>query len=411
MVIIIFGVIALNIKITEHAILRRYERFHFLENISKDQLKNNILEDLKEYIIIKPLNKKRNINLIKGIAGYYITQNTKSKIEIITTFKDLYTKIKNTDFNFQTKLNLPEEELSFILTILQNDDAIFISQAGSKKLIVVDKLLLLIRDEMINNKQNIIVLDKYYLSEFYNIDRINEIKLKLFNNFNDKAWDIFSNILNLNEFIYNYQKYKLDEINYEIKIYNQVLDGTLNAFPKYFWQDDIGGNKFEAANICTKYLFDEILQWNKYDICSRTTYEVFRANKLDGMLQILFQGSISQAINNAYSNIKPWELKKIKCINYFAKDDKNFTRSKDAIIWLLNELSKDGYIINQKNLLQFDWLLLLKKYRMHYMLNKPFNGFKNFFKECFDVEFEDIEIIRYETFFELNKGGYICLKR
>jgi hypothetical protein len=63
-------VIKMNFKLTEHAIKRYWERFHYMEDISKKALSNEIFNDLKQYVIIKEINL--NKYFIKGNVGYYI---------------------------------------------------------------------------------------------------------------------------------------------------------------------------------------------------------------------------------------------------------------------------------------------------------------------------------------------------
>ena len=123
--------------------------------------------------------------------------------------------------------------------------------------------------------------------------------------------------------------YELDD--YAIQIYKNVLSGSMKRFPTNFWQDDLGKNLTDSA-IITRYLIEEILQWDdetvKEEICCKT----FFAHRLKGMLTVLYGDSVYAALNNAYPDkYKQWEL---SCTprNFWTLET-----AKEATIWLLRD--------------------------------------------------------------------------
>lgn len=92
-----------------------------------------------------------------------------------------------------------------------------------------------------------------------------------------------------------------------VEIYKLVLDETLKTFPHYFW-DEPDGTK--NASEITKYLLEERLKWNDDDIKTNFNINIFRSNKLAGMMK-MFDGSPFKALDNVYpKKFKIWELKK-----------------------------------------------------------------------------------------------------
>lgn len=399
----------MNIIVSKHAVQRKYERFHFLENITYQNLKQEIINDLQKYTIIQ--KRGHDIFLVKGIKSYYIVSLNDIIMKVITSLSELYTKINYEDIIFKTKLEIEDTKKYIIVNVLQNNDYILIAQIGSKLIMVIEDLLLVVRKDYKLNKIEYLLLEKYELSNLYEVDKINLLREKVFNDVSFTIWDYFTKLLNINEFIFKYSKLKEQDLDYEIKIYKQVLEGSLSKFPLNFWQEDIGGLRYEGASLCTKYLFNDILKWNLYNILNNFNVTTLKKYKLGGMLEVLFNGNSYYALVNAYPEIKPWQLKKIKFDWYFRKDSDGVQHSKEAIKWLLIEAKNDGYNITNNNLLNFDWKMILKKYNMLGILTSTFDNYKDFFKECFDVQFTDVELSRYSMYFELNKGGFTSLRR
>ena len=102
----------------------------------------------------------------------------------------------------------------------------------------------------------------------------------------------------------------------------------LKSVPQRCWDK-------ESAKEATKWLIEEILKWNDEDIKIKLCSKIFHKNGLGGMLQLLFNNSPYDAIENCYpGRFKPWEF---KCIpnGYWNKE----TAAK-ATRWLIEEKLK-----------------------------------------------------------------------
>ena len=98
---------------------------------------------------------------------------------------------------------------------------------------------------------------------------------------------------------------------------------------KNFWAND--ENKIRA----TKWLIEEKLKFNDYDIKNNLTSELFDKHGLKGMLK-LYNGSPYAAVNAAYPNrFHPWEFAKTPY--GFYDNEKNRL---DALRWLIEEKLK-----------------------------------------------------------------------
>lgn len=397
----------MNIKITKHVLLRMYERFYFLKNVDSETLENEIKNDLKNYEVLR--TDRNNVSLVKANRKYYIVEITLDEITVITVMTHLYINISNDKISIQSKLKIDKSDISIISKVLNHQEQIIIKKDGSKYLCIVDEFLLLIREDTINNFIHYNILDKYNVKDLFNIELIDKIKEKYFSDCNISTWEKFASMLQLNKFIFQVQQREILTRETEISIYLQVLEGCLKKFPPYFWQDDIGGTRCEGAAICTRYMIENILEWTLIDISNKITSGTFIKHKLNGMLQILFKGSVYLAIDNAYPNIfKPWSFKKVEDIKYWQENRNNTKALNNAIDWLISESQKDGYNINQKNIFQFDWISLLRKYNLLQLFTVGCNSdYMKFFKNCFSYEFNDIDILRYVTYYETKTHSFM----
>ncbi|MGU8835860.1 homing endonuclease associated repeat-containing protein [Clostridium perfringens] len=92
-----------------------------------------------------------------------------------------------------------------------------------------------------------------------------------------------------------------------IEIYEMVLNGEIDRFPRYFWQEI---SDLELRELL-KYFFEEKLKWSIDDIKNNLDSYVFMKYKLGGgLFNSLFEGSPFKVIDFTYPNkIKEWELK------------------------------------------------------------------------------------------------------
>lgn len=110
-----------------------------------------------------------------------------------------------------------------------------------------------------------------------------------------------------------------------------------NAYPGKFkpWEFNQVGPKFwtlENAIVATKWLIEEKLCLSDEMVKQQLSTQLFRDNKLAGMLSHVFNGSAFNAYNAAYPNkFKPWEFKVVPR-NFW-----NPESSAEATRWLMQE--------------------------------------------------------------------------
>ncbi len=86
----------------------------------------------------------------------------------------------------------------------------------------------------------------------------------------------------------------------ESELYDMVRNGTLRRFDRGYWT---GINAKDNAREITKHLFEDILKWSIDDIKNCSLREVFFDNRLGGMVNSTFDGSVFDAIINAYPEL------------------------------------------------------------------------------------------------------------
>ena len=201
-------------------------------------------------------------------------------------------------------------------------------------------------------------------------------------NTNDYIKKQTDNILKLNE-------------SFEIQVYKKVLDGELNKFPQRFWKDDIGGEVYIGAKECTLYMYRHLLKWNYSDIINKSNKDIFIQNKLNGMINLLFNSSWHMAIYNAYPDIKPYMIKNGGNVREYWQYN-GIERAKEMGIWLTEELRKKGYRFTNRNILSLRWDRIFKEYKLQSMLTIVFNNdLVKFFNIVFDASITEEDMIRY----------------
>ncbi len=89
-------------------------------------------------------------------------------------------------------------------------------------------------------------------------------------------------------------------------------------------------NSIEAMN----ELINEKLKWDEEMVKKYLTKKIFIENGLDGMLRVLYDNRLYNALKEIYPNLQPWELR---------ATSKNFWTTETAIEamnWLFNEKLK-----------------------------------------------------------------------
>ena len=133
--------------------------------------------------------------------------------------------------------------------------------------------------------------------------------------------------------------YKIDAVD----VYKMVLKGNvIKTFPRGFWQQPEA--KQNAAK-CTRYLIEKLLNYNDEDIKNKLSVIVFKSNKLGGMINMCFDNSPYNAINNAYPNrFKEWEFGTVP--RGYWNDKENAIK---CVKWLIEEkLKLDDEEIKEK---------------------------------------------------------------
>ncbi len=385
----------MNIIVTNHAIIRRYQRFRSLyKEFNYEILTNDLITDFNNS---SRIGFTKNAAMFKSNQGIYIIIYEEENPKIITTFpvngiyKNDISVLANLKVIYKTIIS--DTIKREIEGILQSQDYTILKHEGSKKLLWTNEYLIF--SSIDYDIENVL----YTIYSIWTFDDLKNDKtlFHIRNTFfeSDIKWNEFLKDIELLEYVYNPIKKELFPI--EILTYQQVLNGKIPQFPINFWQEDIGGEIKIASQLCTKYMIEEVLKWNIHEICSELTKQTFIENKLGGMLDILFNNSIYEALDNAYPNKFPiGMIKNANTINYWRKENEGIKHAKKALSWVVEDCKKDGLIINTNVLLNYNWKAILKKYNITRILTITFeNDYKNFLEQCFDVQISDEEYERY----------------
>lgn len=118
------------------------------------------------------------------------------------------------------------------------------------------------------------------------------------------------------------------------EIYKDLLLGKIKRFPNKFLESEVGFNYSNAKEV-TIYMIENVLGWNEDEVKKKLSIKVFKENKLLGMLRRVFNGSVYEALNNAYpGKYHEWELVSVP------KGYWNLETAKKATKWLIEEKLK-----------------------------------------------------------------------
>lgn len=81
------------------------------------------------------------------------------------------------------------------------------------------------------------------------------------------------------------------------EVYQQILDGERCRFPHGTWSKD--GDK-EPARRVTRYLIEEVLQWDVEVVKRQWRFAVIQRHKLRGMLDRVYDGEPFFMLEDAY---------------------------------------------------------------------------------------------------------------
>ncbi len=131
-------------------------------------------------------------------------------------------------------------------------------------------------------------------------------------------------------------KYSSDELLLmdPVEVYKLRLSGVISRFPKNFFSEGNHPNMDVCIKLI-KYLLEEKLEWSDEEICEKLSVQVFKDNRLAGMISHIFNNSPYEALSSAYPDkFKPWQLA-VTPMNYWNKET-----AKMATIWLIEERLK-----------------------------------------------------------------------
>lgn len=154
-------------------------------------------------------------------------------------------------------------------------------------------------------------------------------------------YDIIKAISKLKKKVININRSDILKLS-PTELYKLVIQGKkIKRFPNGFL------NSSEAINNSievTKFLVEDILNWNDNDIKERMGKNTFHNHKLGGMLSIIYQDNPILAIMTAYPNrFKEWEFNKV------SRKFWNLETCASATKWLIEEKlnwSKDELLQN-----------------------------------------------------------------
>lgn len=130
-----------------------------------------------------------------------------------------------------------------------------------------------------------------------------------------------------------------------LEIYKLLLDGRITRFPPGIWENP---EAIENSLKCTKYLLEDILNWDLETVKCKIRMSVFTKYKLGGMMQKLYNNSPYDVLSKLYPNkFMPWELHEAPTKIWHNKENRL-----KAMDWLINtklKWSREDIINNYNN--------------------------------------------------------------
>jgi hypothetical protein len=204
------------------------------------------------------------------------------------------------------------------------------------------------------------IMSEDELSKHYNVKKqdiinlINKLKLKM------------SDVIN---------SLTKDELIY---IYNSVRNGLKANFPNAIF----GVHEYKL--ILLKYLIDDILNWNRKDICNNYSTKILKQYHLGSLIATGKIRDSFEILNQTFPtyNLKRWELKNSSVGNNFWNDK----TVSEALQWFKNILVIDKNIHNIYDAKKIGLKILLEEYNFLGMCNVKFkSNYINFFEKLYNV--------------------------
>lgn len=398
-----------DVFVTRHAIVRMYERNHNTNDIfDNSKLTQEILDEFYKSKLVKE-------DLIRGDIyksdKFTIIADADSALDEIT----IVTIYPNGDKPHTEEIVINNsndfKNIKTIKRLLQNDELIVLKHMGSKKLLLLNDLVVLARLDNNRGKVFINIVKKWDINLFKDTKFLADFKTEYFLGVSEPIWIKFQQSVGVYDYVFKLEKAKATEYSSEVQIYKEVLTGERKVFPKGFWQLDVGGNDHPASKDCVKYLVEDYLGWDIFDIYKNFTSTFFTKYKLYGMLKGVFNNKSYEAIKNAYPELMIWKFKKYRNTEYWKVQNDGIAHARESIQWIIRQNNEFNIIVNENTIMSYNWNDILKRNNMESIMTLTFKyDYKSFFKEIFDMDFSDEECIRYYDkihYNDDNKSTYV----
>jgi hypothetical protein len=182
-----------------------------------------------------------------------------------------------------------------------------------------------------------------------------------------------------------------------IYMYKSLLKGEIKSFTNGILKN----NKY--INYIMRYLINEILNWEREEICEKYCGSILNKYKLSG-LYACGDYDIYELIDNALPeySIKRWELKNSSVGNKYWKDENNVN---EVLMWLKIKLAnyKNIFTINEAGEQGFQ--NLLEEYNLMGLLITRFdyNSIK-LFEKIYKEKYDKNEMIKSRYTFKVNEN-------
>ena len=179
-----------------------------------------------------------------------------------------------------------------------------------------------------------------------------------------------------------------------IFMYESLLKNEIKVFTNGMYNYD------KYIIILIKYMVNNILKWNRDDICEYFSSKTLQDNGLGGLLGIK-KFKIYDYLSRTFHeyNIMPWELKSSSVGNGFWTEE----NSKNAFSWLKIKLLKDKNINNINIAGVWGFKNLLEEYNLMGLCSVRFSGnYVAMFENIYDDLFSKEEMLKHNYTFNIN---------
>jgi len=246
------------------------------------------------------------------------------------------------------------------------------------------------------NNQNVskeIFVDNWYKNKDEFIKNYRKMSLSQLKNFYKKSdsnigYTIRKFSINKDDFLEDLKEEEL------LFMYDSLLNNAINTFTKGLFKCSSSRNYFI---ILLKYLVNNILKWNREDICKKYCSDILKKYKLAGASVCTDIGAFEiLRLSFPLYDIKPWELINSSC-------DWNEENIKEIKPWIKNVLKKDYNINNIKEAGTHSFKKLCNDYRLLGLANSKFNHSPiELFEYIYGEKFNKEEMLKINFNFEIN---------